>query len=574
MKQMFRALTLLLLSFAIATAASEKISTNSKPAEAKDALRYTIEPVLNEDSLRFQVEVEFKGDANGVTYFIMPDSWLNAERLYEGIKSLQATSPDTQIVGTDKPHIKHFAYKPNQIVRFKYEVTQKRTGPFTGEPSQINSPILQKSFFHFFGGGFFVYPQWSYEEKSPVRLEWKNVPSDWKICNSFGVDQLKQTFIVSYEELEQSVFVGGDYRIKKIQVEEKPLYIAIRGTWKTSDEVFCDLLQRIIKAERDFWNDHDFPSYLIVLTPNGQSNGFFRGNSLTDSFTAFMDAETEVNIHLKYLLAHEIFHTWNNRKLGSLKSPTELWRWFTEGFTDYYARLILLRSGLISLEEYVADYNRRIAAYYFSPARNAKSARIIQDTYKDPFIDKLPYQRGDMLAHRWNALIRANTKGKSSLDDVMRDLFKRAKEEQQLITNEVFNEIVKRYAGRDILDEIKRYTENGETVEGEPDAFGACVKMNLVEMGQFDLGFDLNALQSAKTIAQVKEGSAAYQAGLRNGQIVVGHSIWLEEPLKEVVLYIKDKQGSKEIKYLPMNMNRIKTPQYQINKDSTNDCRF
>ena len=37
--------------------------------------------------------------------------------------------------------------------------------------------------------------------------------------------------------------------------------------------------------------------------------------------------------------------------------------WFSEGFTDYYASLLLLRAGLISLEDHVAGYNSLIKEY-------------------------------------------------------------------------------------------------------------------------------------------------------------------------------------------------------------------
>ncbi|MCJ7617326.1 MAG: hypothetical protein MUO43_12405 [Desulfobacterales bacterium] len=67
---------------------------------------------------------------------------------------------------------------------------------------------------------------------------------------------------------------------------------------------------------------------------------------------------------LKYLFAHELFHTWNTGKLGVRQNPEQLIYWFSEGFTGYYARLLLLRAGLITIEEYVSDYNDKLIRYY------------------------------------------------------------------------------------------------------------------------------------------------------------------------------------------------------------------
>ncbi|PYQ96414.1 MAG: hypothetical protein DMF97_15420, partial [Acidobacteria bacterium] len=49
-----------------------------------------------------------------------------------------------------------------------------------------------------------------------------------------------------------------------------------------------------------------------------------------------------------------------------------------------------------------------------------------------------------------------------------------------------------------------------------------CARRSLVDVPTFDLGFDLAASRAAGKVTGIRADSAAYAAGLRDGQILTG----------------------------------------------------
>ena len=538
-------------------------------AAGQQELKFTLKPVFDGNQLYFRIDLKFRGEADGTTNLILPNRWGGQPKLYQGIKNLTTSSPNAKISDTDEPHIKIITHRPNQILQIRYELVQDFTGNLRGEIRY--RPALQRDFFHLIGHGIWVLPQWNETEPISISLDWEKIPKSWTLAGSFGVNKLHQRFDTTLEGFIHSIFVGGNFRLKSDSIKGKPVNVAIRGKWKFTDEEFADLVRRIIRIERDFWKDYDAPYYLVTLTsleaPPDVS--FSAGTGLTNSFALFYTDDARLD-NFKGLLAHEYFHNWNSLKLGRLVEPIQGMFWFSEGFTDYYAYLLLLRSGLISLDEYLQRYNRFIREYYLSPVREAENRKVIQDFWNDDDMHDLPYRRGFLLATNWNALIRNASGGKNSLDDVMLDLFKDAKADKPEITQELIDRYVSRYAGRSILPDIRQYVENGKLIVPDKDAFGSYVQMELVEERLFEPGLDLETLVTKKIIAGVKEDSTAYLAGLRDGQTVVRRlPIYVGDATKPIEITIKDGESEKTIKYFPASRKTFGIPQYKLKSGIT-----
>jgi len=72
-------------------------------------------------------------------------------------------------------------------------------------------------------------------------------------------------------------------------------------------------LQEIVKTQRSFFNDHDFPYYVISLIEGNDTNSM-GGTRLYDSFAAYLPKGMK---HLDYyiLFAHEHLHNWLGGKM-------------------------------------------------------------------------------------------------------------------------------------------------------------------------------------------------------------------------------------------------------------------
>lgn len=507
---------------------------------------------------RFDISLRFRGSATGRTRIRLPSEWAGQRRFYEAIKLVGSAARRVAVGDSASPSLKVVSHPAREVLTIRYRLSEHRSGDLS-DFSRCRWPILRDDYFHFIGEACFIHPDWDDTRPRRIMLRWENVAEGWTLCNSFGAGERVQVFTKTLSQLRNAVYLGGDFRVNKVVVENRPVYVAIRGRWNFSDRRFSRVVRRIVEAERRFWNDHDFPYFLVSLIPTNQPRHSFGGVALTDSFAAFVSSDKPVEWSFKHLLAHELFHTWNGGKIRA-RQPEELVYWFTEGFTEYYSRLLLLRAGLITFEEYVETYNRVILDYYSSPLRRVGNRRILKEFWRDEKLRAVPYQRGDILAHNWNALIRAGSRGRRSLDDLMAELFRAA----EAISPAAVNELLRASVGYDASRDIKRYIEDGKLIEPVETALGRGATLERVKVERFDLGFDDRKSFLAGRVQGVKRGSNAFRAGLRDGQRLLRASVFYNDPSREVEIHVRDRTGDRLIEFHPSGRGII-IPRYKLN---------
>lgn len=443
-------------------------------------ISYYIEPFYDLNLMRLIIVLEFTGDKSGETKIILPSEY-GGQNNIDGIKFLKTLSPQTTIEDTDRPEVKKIKHPANARLKIYYQVEDIRDDDI--ELGNHYMPVIQKQYFHFLGETVFVIPQWDYNREYNFKITWDHFPSNWNLANSFGVNEKVQEVKLPLWKFRFSVHTGGDFKIVKKKINDKPLYFAVRGKWQFNLEQFCDIASNIIYEERRFWNDFDFPYFLITVLPmdGGNDQG---GTGRVNSFALFLSDDRNIDFRLKRLIAHEMFHSWIGEKI-IFSQPEELCYWFKEGFTDYYARLTLLRSGIIALDEYVEDYNRVLKQYFTSSARTEKNEVLINDFWKNNDIMKLPYQRGDIIAHNLNAAIVKNSNSQKSLDDFMLDIYKRSREEKLEVSNGSLSALIRHYAGESTLSEIMSVLNSAAVMKTAPEALGPCYSMNIDTYNRF-----------------------------------------------------------------------------------------
>jgi predicted metalloprotease with PDZ domain len=179
------------------------------------------------------------------------------------------------------------------------------------------------------------------------------------------------------------------------------LMIAVRGKWSMTDEEAISQIVRIIRIERTFWKDENFPYYLVTLVPFDTGQSGSGGGGFSNAFSIHTAPEGPFSSGLLSLLAHEIFHTWNPYKLGRMRSPAEGIYWFTEGFTTYYQDLLLWRSGLLSGDAYFQALNRILRDYHLSPVKNISLRELIVRSREGQVKGRISYERGARRHYGW-----------------------------------------------------------------------------------------------------------------------------------------------------------------------------
>jgi predicted metalloprotease with PDZ domain len=141
------------------------------------------------------------------------------------------------------------------------------------------------------------------------------------------------------------------------------------------------------------------------------------------------------------LASHEYFHAWNVKRIRPAAFvPYDLTRenhtrllWAFEGFTSYYDDLLLARAGLFSEVQYLETLGSTLTAVMQKSGRLKHS---VADSSFDAWIkyyrqdENAPnsvvsyYQKGALVALALDLSIRAATRHRKSLDDVMRHLWR------------------------------------------------------------------------------------------------------------------------------------------------------
>lgn len=176
----------------------------------------------------------------------------------------------------------------------------------------------------------------------------------------------------------------------------------------------------------------------------------------------------------------------------------------------------------------------------------------------------MPYRRGFLLATKWNQIIRQQSNGKKSLDDVMRNILQDKRQSKiKEISKEYLLNIFAKYAKYDFAADVEKYIEKGETIDNLNGILGDCALTSEISLGKYEIGFDTQSLQN-KLISGVTENTTAYENGLRNGQKLLGGSVYFGNASKPVELTIEENGQPKKITYLPQSRTKVSVPQFKL----------
>lgn len=244
------------------------------------------------------------------------------------------------------------------------------------------------------------------------------------------------------------------------------------------------------------------------------------------------------------LVSHEYFHTWNVKRIKpaafapynlALENHTQL-LWVFEGFTSYYDDLMLMRSGAIDQKAYLSRLGKTISAVQRAPGRHKQSVaessfdawtRYYKQDENSPNALVSYYTKGSLVAAGLDMLIRRDTQGAKSLDDVMRLMWARYgrqfyQGEGQGIPEEAMAGLVLEATGVDASDFIERYAHGREDVPLEPLLASQGISLSWKAASTLPtLDVRTRVVQDEVHLATVYEGGAAHEAGLSAGDVLV-----------------------------------------------------
>ncbi len=530
--------------------------TGAARSAAPAPITYTVTPELVSGKLAdLRVDVALEGDDDGVTHMRLPDRWSGAEDLYRAVFDLRASGSRLKRVSKSELQLTH---APGAPIVLSYRVRQDFPGELTAGDGPPFRAVVRQDRFTVLGWALFA--EVAGPAGRPAAFRWGPTPQGWTVASD--LDHPGKVNVTG--DLFDAVLVGGsDLKIVSAEAPGGHIRIAMHGDWKFTPAQMAALMTRISGAAADFWGDRGEDFFVAVTpmtTPAGQGTAQY-GVGLGDAFSLWSTTEVDEPA-LRHIVAHEHQHVWFPTRVGGVRTGRDepLDYWLSEGFTDFYTLRILLRSGLWTPEEFVADYNRILRDYANSPVIGAPNSIVPAGFWEDPAVADLPYQRGLMLATLWDHRLRQATRGARDLDDVV--LAMRDRAAGQGTTGNAVDNLRAAYRGfgGDLAPDLKRLVDQGAPVLLPADLFGDCARVATTETRAFDRGFDSASTNaSGGVVYGVDPRGPAYAAGLRNGMRIVGRlSPAVEnDPRVELMYQVVDRTGGKVIRYRPQGSRPI-----------------
>jgi predicted metalloprotease with PDZ domain len=290
------------------------VSLSGAPSPVK--LKYSFTPVVHDGQLTLRVVLDTAGITPNRTELVLPSSWGYAIRLTGAVVDLRAESSGAQIVDTVDTSIKVLQGYVRGRARVSWYLVKDWDGPL--RESVRHRVHLDPNYIEVTSNAL-VHPRLDQSAFVDCTFQW-NVLPQWSIATSFGAGTQRQTYRGPWDTVQNALFVAGDFRIHKLKMGKGSLVIAIRGKWSVPDEQAISQIVNIIRVERAFWKNQDFPYFLVTLVPFGQRQDGSGGVGFTNAFSLHTSPEGTFSAGLLSLLAHGVFHTWNPYKL--VECPT------------------------------------------------------------------------------------------------------------------------------------------------------------------------------------------------------------------------------------------------------------
>jgi predicted metalloprotease with PDZ domain len=239
------------------------------------------------------------------------------------------------------------------------------------------------------------------------------------------------------------------------------------------------------------------------------------------------------------LASHEFFHTWNVKRLRPAEltpgeyetEPYTASLGIAEGFTSYYAPLILRRAGLSTEDELLASLSRTIRELQTTPGRLVESLSLSSfDTWikfyrPDENSGNTAisyYTKGAVAGFLLDARVRAATGGAKSLDDVMRLALERNPAAGGY-TAAAFRAAASEVARTDLNAWFARVFDSTAELDYQEalDWFGLRFTAES-SSPQAWVGAETKVEDARLMVTGIPRGTPAYAAGLDTGDEIVG----------------------------------------------------
>ena len=317
--------------------------------------------------------------------------------------------------------------------------------------------------------------------KDPVTVRVLPFP-DWKKVST-GLDPVPGdpfTFTAAdFDTLYDCPILVGNQEVLRFEAAGLSHTVAAYDLGSFDRTRFTGDLKKIVEAAAGLMGEIPYRHYtFLIIGPGGGGLEHLNSTAVTLNPNSLSDARGYQG-WLSFI-AHEFFHLFNVKAirpvtLGPFDYDRENYTnllWFSEGVTVYYEYLLLNRAGLMARGEVLERLGETVADYENAPGRRHQPATLSSFDTWTGFFGRSEhaanttisyYDIGCGLGLLLDLRIREASKGRASLDDVMRALYRTFyKDKKRGFTDRELRDVCERTAGvplGEIFDVFARTVE-------------------------------------------------------------------------------------------------------------------
>ena len=393
-----------------------------------------------------------------------------------------------------------------------------------------NAMAWTRSDFALFNGtNLFMYPEGrSTDFASTVVI---TTEPDFRIATGLTASNAKRTFTATnYHDLVDNPFFVGRFDIDSATISGRTVRYATYPVGSVTKEIRAsawELFKRAIPVEASVFGEAPWETYTVMQIADSAYQGY-SGLEHASSHVDIVGDASDME-ELQSLYAHEIFHSWNVKRLRPADmvpyrydrpQPTT-WLWMSEGITDYYADLAVVRAGIVDEAGFFALTARKIGEIASTVPFALEDASLSTWIHPRDGTGYSYYPKGSLAGLMLDITIRDASENRHSLDQVLRSLYDSTYKQGRGFTHDEFWGAVRRAAGGRSMDDFERkYVDGRESYPWQ--AMLKSAGMRLVPDSTPRIGVTTAADSAgAIRVVRIDAGTTAASAGVAVGDAMV-----------------------------------------------------
>ena len=355
----------------------------------------------------------------------------------------------------------------------------------------------------------------------------------WAVATGMPAGPEAGTYVEdSYHDLVDMPFFIGALELDSIRVDGRWNRLATypRGALSGDDRrQLWRQIERMTPVQASVFGETPWESYTTLLFFTDAVGG---GSALEhqNSHVGIYHPGFVGSLVLPLITGHEIFHAWNVKRLR----PAELWPyryqeaqpttwlWMSEGLTDYYADLTLVRAAVAPPEILYALIGGKIQHVMDVPPVALEDASLSSWISPVDGTAALYYDKGSLAGLMMDVLLRDATGNRVSLDHVLRELYAVTYKQGRGFDGDDFWGIVRRLAPAVDWSDFERRYIDGRTPYPWDEILPKAA-LQLVTDSVREPRIDVTTAPAGErlVVTEVSPGGSAAAAGVRAGDVLL-----------------------------------------------------